>query len=165
MDLPVWAKELPLELINKIADDHHIDPNLVAAIVQTESSGIAYATRYEPNYRWTVDIKLHARQVRTTFETETVHQKTSWGLMQIMGGTARWMGFEGHLPELCKPEVGLRWGCAYLERLLRGPHSALESISCYNAGSVRYKDGKLSNQEYVDRVTYFQNQLEMKKPA
>ena len=162
-ELPTWAKELPWEKIKKAADDHNLDPNLIAAICHVESSGLQWINRHEPDYKWTIDILKHAQRCHTNVITERNNQQTSWGLMQIMGGTARWIGFEGHMPELCKPEVNLKWGCKYLERLMRG-HSIEEAISCYNAGSVRYVDGELSNQPYVDKVLSLMSELEMKKP-
>jgi len=49
-----------------------------------------------------------------TAGTERILQRTSWGLMQIMGAVARERGFRGWLTELCDPAVNLEWGCRHL---------------------------------------------------
>ena len=140
--------------IKFVAEDLGLDLLLVEAIVTVESGGDQYAARYEPHYRWFADPDKHARALRITLETEKVFQQTSWGLMQVMGGTARWLGFRGQLPELTNVNVGLKWGCLYLSRLFNKYEGDAESaVAAYNAGSVR-KDaaGKLVNQAYVRKV-------------
>ena len=93
----------------------------------------------------------------------------SWGPMQIMGATARWLGFKGtFLSELIEPEVGIEYGCKYLANLKRRFSGNSKNncnqvddiaifcdkkISAYNAGSPRKKaDGTYVNQKYVDKV-------------
>jgi len=80
--------------------------------------------------------------------------------MQIMGFKARELGFEGYLPMLCLPHLGLEWGCRALEKFLareRGDY--FRAVASYNAGSVRYVDGKLSNEEYVLKVAALAQEL------
>jgi soluble lytic murein transglycosylase-like protein len=49
--------------------------------------------------------------------TEEMAKAVSFGLMQIMGETAREFGFKGRfLTELCDPETGLEYGCRKLRR-------------------------------------------------
>jgi soluble lytic murein transglycosylase-like protein len=89
-----------------------------------------------------------------------MQQKMSWGLMQIMGFKARELGYEGYLPMLCLPHVGLEWGCRALEGFLkreRGDY--FRAVASYNAGSVRYIDGKLVNEEYVLKVAKYAQEL------
>jgi soluble lytic murein transglycosylase-like protein len=139
---------------------HDIDPKLLRAIVQVESSARPYASRYEPQTtRYIRDAYQYARVAGVTAETENSHQQTSWGLMQVMGFTAREMGFEGNLPELCMPENGIDYGARYLKKLQEryGKPGTLEwderVVASYNAGSPRKgADGKFVNDSYLKKV-------------
>jgi len=129
----------------------NVEPALVTAICLQESGGNPVAVRYEPGYRW---ISKHAEKPNIcTKETEVVLQSMSWGLMQIMGATARDLGFTGWLTELLTPEVNLLWGCAYLEQLTSIYNGVEDVVAAYNAGSPRRgKNGQYVNQPYVDSV-------------
>lgn len=151
--IPMWLLTLPWALIQKLATEFEIPATLIAAIVSVESSGKACATRYEPHYRWTTNIDVFAARNRITPETELVHQKTSWGLMQVMGAVAREQGFKGHLTELCKPSKGLRVGCSKLKALLNKYESIEDAVSAYNQGSPRKdSNGEYFNKSYVEKV-------------
>lgn len=151
--IPDWAMRLPLNLIYSKANDFGIPPMLVAAIVYQESRGFVYAVRVEPNFPYLHRPEHFAKYQRITVETEKALQKQSFGLMQIMGGTARWLGFEGALPALYKPENNLYWGCKYLA-YLKDKYSVTEDfVAAFNAGSPKInKDGSYKNQNYVDSV-------------
>lgn len=143
-----------LSIIVTNAQQTGVSPELVLAIIETESAGNPYAARYVPTYPWT---RMQAnRPVNCTADTESAHQRTAWGLMQIMGGTARQVGFEGWLPELVDPETNIRIGIAYLGMLTAqhgGKHGLDGVISAYNAGAPRKTaEGKFQNQGYVSRV-------------
>lgn len=143
--------------INRAADQFGIDKALIAAIIQVESGGVAFRTRYEDNFKYTRDFQEHASRLGVTFMTEYVHQKTSWGLMQVMGGTARECGFELHLPELCLPKHGIWWGALYLKRQLKRYEKSKtqesDAIAAYNAGSARVNSvGQYTNRGYVMKV-------------
>lgn len=80
--------------------------------------------------------------------------------MQIMGATARWLGYDGALPALYKPENNLFWGCKYLGRLQDKYGEGDEMVASYNAGSPRKNaDGKFVNQYYVDTVGEYYREL------
>jgi soluble lytic murein transglycosylase-like protein len=137
-----------------------IDPKLLLAMIQVESSGRPYASRYEPGtIRYIRDAYQYARAAGVTAETENVGQQTSWGLMQVMGFTARELGFAGNLPELCIPANGVEYGCRYLKRLQDrfGKPGTLgfdeRVVVSYNAGSPRKTaDGKFVNEGYLKKV-------------
>lgn len=135
-----------------LAQGMNIDPHLVLAIIEQESGGRPYATRYEPGYRYLVAPVAWAARRSVTSPTEEVHQKTSWGLMQVMGATARDLGFCGYLPELCQPELGIYYGCLYLQRQFRRFESKENAIAAYNSGAPRVVAGRYENQVYVDSV-------------
>lgn len=158
--IPEWAFKIPLNLVFCSAKDFDLDPHLVAAIVNQESRGMTYAARYEPLFRYLEKPADHAKQQGISVETEEMLQKTSFGLLQIMGGTARFIGYSGALPALFKPDTNLYWGCRYLKRLKGQYPDIKDMVAAYNAGSPR-KDstGAYVNQSYVDSVLRFYNEL------
>ena len=146
-------RENLLPIVKDKASRSKLDYRLVDAIVKTESNYDIYAVRYEPKFSSNVISEKYAKINATTNLTEQQLQKFSWGLCQIMGATARWLGFQGPLPYLCEPNTNLIWGCRYLAKL-KNEYGTLEYIiSAYNQGSIRrLEDGKFSNQAYVDKV-------------
>jgi soluble lytic murein transglycosylase-like protein len=133
------------------AKTHGLDPALVAAVVECESAGQPGAMRFEPLYRYT-DPRAPKPAISSR-DTDIVAQKISWGLMQVMGGTARTeLGYTGWLPDLCAPAIGLDLGCRYLARLITR-HGEDGGVSSYNQGSPRKNPhGRYLNQPYVDKV-------------
>jgi soluble lytic murein transglycosylase-like protein len=117
-------------LAESAAKKHNLPPRLVLAIVTVESAGKPGATRYEPAF-----FNRYIRPQNLP-EAEGKGRATSWGLMQIMGETARTLGFAGAFTSLLTPAIGLEWGCRYLSRLL--DRYACESWECicraYNGG-------------------------------
>lgn len=102
---------------------------LVCAICDHESGGWRpWAVRYEPAFRWV------PQSVKDP--TERVARACSYGLMQVMGQTARELGFAGdYLTELCDPLVGIEYGCKKLSRCMaKCPGNVREALLCYNGG-------------------------------
>jgi len=158
--LPAWAKKLPLTMISAVGEKFEVDPNLIAAIIQVESSGVRYRLRAEPTFDYLVAPERWAKALGITKDTEVMCQKTSWGLMQVMGGTARDLGYEDHLVELVEAEIGIYWGTKYLAKQLKKYQTIKGAAAAYNAGSLRIgKDGKIVNQVYVDKVMALLAQL------
>lgn len=146
--------------IIEAALEHDLDPLWVSAFVSVESSYRTEAARYEDHFRWTLDIPHYARNNHISQDTEEVFQKTSWGLLQIMGSVTRELGFEGFIPNLLFPEVGLYWGCKLIKKLSDKYESMDDVIASYNAGSPRKdKQGEYMNQEYVIKVNSAYNRL------
>src|SRR6202050_5575375 len=77
-----------ISLARTIAVQHSLDPALVCAVVEQESSWDAHAIRYEPAFRTRYVAPLGLPP------TEEVARSISWGLMQIMGQVAREHGFQ-----------------------------------------------------------------------
>jgi soluble lytic murein transglycosylase-like protein len=157
--MPAWALSLPWNLITTAARANGVDANLIAAIVQTESGGQMYATRYERAYKYIVEPDKYAKNLGITIETETLHQATSWGLMQVMGGTLRDLGFREHIPKICQPNLNLDYGSRLLARLCAKHSQLSDVIASYNAGSPRKSGGVYENQIYVDKVLKLMNAL------
>lgn len=136
-----------------------ITTELVMAIIETESSGNPWAMRYEEMY---IYINLRApRPESCTALTEKILQKSSFGLMQIMGGTARHLGFKRWLGELLEPETNIRYGVLWLSRLYDEYHEShgIEGvIAAYNSGSPRKSSsGEYVNKGYVEKIMMILN--------
>jgi len=127
--------------------------DLVLAIIKIESDFNPKAARFEKQYTYYCKDEEFSKIQRITLDTERAFQKTSWGPMQIMGGTARWVGYCGWLPDLCNPLVGVIWGLTYFKKVCMLHIYVNDQIACYNAGSVRKNtDGTYTNQDYVNKV-------------
>ena len=147
----IWR--LPLNIIKSEAERADVDPTLVAAICWQESAGKTYATRYEPKFKYLFNVRQYASSQGHSKATEENQQKQSYGLMQIMGATARWLGYNGALGALYQPKQNLYWGIKYLKHHLEKHGNVADAVASYNAGSPRRTVGNMyENQEYVDSV-------------
>lgn len=144
--------------IERYAEKYSLPPALVKALVQVESNGNPWAVRYEPAF---YDRYVAGRRVKVrapcSRDTEMSLLAHSFGLLQIMGLTARETGFDGvFLTELCDPETNLDVCCKYLSKQVARFHKdhGWEGVAAsYNAGSVRRTpDGQFANQGYVNKV-------------
>jgi hypothetical protein len=129
------------------SDVFRLPINLVKAICQIESSFNPWAFRYEPAYKYILGDKL------TMTDTERFGQKCSWGLMQVMGGVARELDYQGPFPQLCEPDIGVRYGCRHLAKFYCRWPNWEDAIASYNAGAPRkLATGEYYNQHYVNKV-------------
>lgn len=125
-------------VVATVAGRHDMPVELVAAMVLQESSGNRYANRFEQGF-YKAYIEGHELDFvpRSCLHvTEALGRATSWGLLQVMGATARQYGFRGWFPELCETETGLDAGCRYLADLRRrfGHEGWPVMVRAYNAG-------------------------------
>lgn len=125
-----------LAMVAAAADAHGLDRWLLVAQVERESSGIVGAFRFERAYRW-----FFPAGVIPADRDERLFQMTSWGLLQIMGATAREMGFTAPAQPWPKsplrddPATALDLGCRYLvKQLARCGGVMRDALSAYNAG-------------------------------
>lgn len=120
-------------IVNEMGKKYNIEPALIKAIIKTESNWDVNASRFE------------------------VHKTdASWGLMQLMLETARWILGEPTLTttQLINPRVNVEAGTKLLARNWTQFGNLRDAIAAYNAGSPRLgKDGKYVNAAYVDKVT------------
>lgn len=149
---------VPDSLIAKVATDHGLPPELVRAIVQVESDGNSYATRYEPGFfrryvEKNADVNAFAP---CSLDTERTMRATSFGLMQVMGQVARERGYKGpYLTALCDPATGLQYGCLHLAAFRRRFAGLGWDAVCaaYNGGAGAVKGRtEFSNPEYPAKV-------------
>lgn len=114
----------------KYATSNQIDVALLCAVVEHESSWNPFAIRMEKAFydKYVAQMSLN--------DTEEYTRSMSWGLMQIMGETARELGFDGHfMSELCDPDVGMTYGCKKLARCLAIHNlDQMAALSAYNGG-------------------------------
>lgn len=141
-----------------------IPASLISAIIQVESGGDTWAVRYEPDFFNTYLAVVHSVSPLpgvfppgVSADTERRLRACSFGLMQIMGETAREEGFTGtFLTELCNPTIGILYGSLLLRSKKDKYYDAYGwdgVIAGYNAGSPRKnQDGTFVNQDYVDKV-------------
>lgn len=124
-----------LALVGAAAEKHALDFWTLVAQVEKESSGNPNAIKLEAGYPW-----LYPRGSHPTGQ-ELEFQRTSWGLLQIMGATAREFGYttpagiwpDGPLKH-DPPDVALDLGCRYLLAQLRRYDYIGDALSAYNAG-------------------------------
>lgn len=134
-----------LQAVLEAAESAKLPFVLVRAVVMTESEGNPAAIRYEPRFDQRYDRAPDGYiPPNCSHATEEVGRAMSWGLMQVLGETARCLGFQGWFPELCAPRTGLKWGCRYLRRLAdRYGHEGWEVVCrAYNGGPGNRHDPK-----------------------
>lgn len=150
-------------LVEKHAMDFGLERALVHAIIQVESRGLDWAVRYEPNMRWLYSLDRAqelADLCEVSLDTELMCQRTSWGLMQVMGVTARDLGLRDPIPSLLNADTGIMYGCKLLRKLSDKYALQQDVISAYNAGSPRKNNNFYANQNYVNKVSaFYQNYL------
>jgi soluble lytic murein transglycosylase-like protein len=118
-----------------------LEPALVCAVIEQESSWQPWAIRFEPGFREKyVEPLRRAHQLKTfgaSAETESVLRSCSFGLMQTMGQVAREEGLEiAFLSELCNPERGLEVGCSHLAMKLELAKGDVEkALLLWNGGA------------------------------
>src|SRR5579862_3189197 len=121
------SDEVLIALAKSCAITAGIDPVLCCAVCEQESfpPWNPWSIRYEPAF-----YDRYMARMTNISATEAHARATSWGLMQLMGETAREEGYTGYLPQLCDPETGLERGLIHLRReLLRAGgdvHQALQ---------------------------------------
>lgn len=141
-------------LLVSTARGAQVPPELVLGIIEAESGGDPHATRINATYPYTM--MQAKRPAGCSVDMERMCQKTAWGLMQVIGATARELGFDGWLSELVSPETNIRLGIEFLRRKMSQyfERDGIEGVAAaYNGGAPRRRpDGKFVNQSYVDKV-------------
>lgn len=140
-------REELIALAKTVATGHALDPALVCAVCHHESDNWKmWAVRYEPSF-----YDKYILPMQNLSRTEMTMRATSFGLMQIMGQTARELGFAGdYLTELLDPQWGIEFGCRKLARSLRHSDGNVRlALLKYNGGA---------NKQYPDLVLRYFSQ-------
>lgn len=149
-----------IDIIKPIAESVGVPWDLAAAIVMTESAGNTYAMRFEPNWHYWCEPQKFAQMNGISYNTEKQLQMFSFGLCQVMGGTARELGWDGSLVRLCEPSIGLLYGVKKIKQLLEKYPDTNDAISSYNQGHpFMDKYGEYLNKRYVDKVNELMNKI------
>lgn len=120
-----------IALAKQAAARHGLATEIVCAVCEQESSWNPWAIRYEPAFRQRYVAQLGLPP------TEEIARSMSWGLMQVMGETAREAAFsEKFLSTLCDPATGLEFGCIVLAGKFRlAAHDASQALQLWNGGA------------------------------
>ena len=141
----VKIKDVKLsEIIKKNADEHRLSPDLLAALIWQESKGNRWAARHEPGFlaRYLRHLSydqlpgLKPDDSYCNEATERILRATSLGLTQIMGETARELGFNRPcLLELLTDELNVEYGAKYLSRCIKNSSgNVANGLRRYNGG-------------------------------
>ena len=139
--MPLDAKLV--QLAQRAAEAEGLDLALVCAVVEQESAWNPWAMRYEPAFFAKYVAPLYTNN--KVGATEAYARGISWGLMQVMGQTAREKGASSlYLSTLCDPAVGLAVGCRILRQKLEAAGGdAARALLAWNGGA---------NADYADEV-------------
>lgn len=145
--------------INRASQEYQVEKALIRAIIKQESKFRPYSVAYEshlPKAEW------YLRNIPEIYK-ENKLSYCSFGLMQVLFGTATWLGYQGTPEGLQSIEENIKYGCKYLRWLIAKYYNLHDVISAYNQGSPK-KDvvyggpDRYCNHAYVDAV--YQNYLE-----
>lgn len=132
-------------IIRSASIEYKIDYNLIKAIITIESA-------------WKPDAKRHEPKINDT----------SYGLMQVLVKTAKWVTNNQKITpaQLKDPTLNILVGVRYLAYLKKKYKTMDNTIAAYNAGKpIRSKkDPRVYiNQRYVDKVKKVYNSYQSKK--
>src|SRR5579859_7901828 len=121
-------------LARRTAASQSLDPALVCAVVEQESSWNPWAMRFEPLFFAKYVASLYTNNKISA--SEAYARGFSWGLMQVMGQVAREVGYaEAHLAMLCNPPDGLAVGCkVLLEKIGKAQGDVTKALLLWNGG-------------------------------
>lgn len=154
----ILSKDL-IKYVSKYSSQMKIDAGLVYAIINKESRFDEMAFRYEPKFfenyikdMTPATLKKQCPSLKGYLffnaATEKVLLSCSYGYMQIMGQTARGLGFdEPNLLKLLLPDNNIKFGCLCLAQKLNRYGDMEKAVSAYNAGSPTGR-----NKAYVAEV-------------
>lgn len=134
--------------VEAIAGPLHLDPDVVEAIVLTESSGKTHAYRHEPFF-W----QRYLQGKPKWDGAVPARVSSSYGLMQVMYPVACELGYSDQPECLFVPVIGLTWGCKKFRSLLDWAKQDVEqALAAYNGGKGDNATRPFRNQDYVTKV-------------
>jgi soluble lytic murein transglycosylase-like protein len=137
------SKESLIDLIKVAAKEHNLEWTLVAAVVEQESNYNPVAVRYEPGFYSAYVASKPLNGMAPVDGIALAYERScraiSFGLMQLMGNTARELGLETPTVfSLLDPMTNLLYGCKLLRRLLNKTNNDVRAaLLKYNGGGNR----------------------------
>jgi soluble lytic murein transglycosylase-like protein len=128
---------------------------LLCSLIEQESDWNIWAWNPEPKYKWVWNVKRRAPFRPLTYsevtspippkdfptlagdkDQEWQAQRSSWGLLQLMGAVPREYDFDGlYLTELLDPELNLYYGCIHFNKKLKRTNGNIEkALLQWNGG-------------------------------
>ena len=159
-------RSLIAELVNKHALAHDLRPDVVMCIIIQETKGDTFAWRWEEAF-YERNLKNKERNLLAgwvppsgalpSLADERLQRSCSFGLMQVLGDTARWCCkiTAPFLTVLHDPDRGIDAGCRVLAFYLaraRGDYRA--ALKGYN-GSITYADEVLNRIKKGEHLAWF----------
>lgn len=131
-----------IAIAREMATERDLDPALILAIIDQESSLDPWAIRYEPAFydRYVSPLVANGNLSKT----EARLRAFSFGLMQVMGQTARETSFPYPFPWLFDPATNIDLGCRVWKKKLERAHGEVRQALLYWNGG--------GNQAYDDEV-------------
>jgi len=135
-------EESLLNLVKKVCQEEGVEWELVWAIIQVESKGNPNAIRFEPNF--------YAKYIDHLpfISAEKICRACSFGLMQIMGETARELGFDQPWNKFFDPAFNVRVGIKFIKRIMSKCDDYERIANYYNTGI----NSTYWNEDYVRKV-------------
>jgi soluble lytic murein transglycosylase-like protein len=148
MDLS--TNDARLALAGKYAAKYGLDPAIVAAVCEQESSWNTWAIRFEPAF----EVRYIHPALPAAPTTLELTKAMSFGLMQVMGEVAIEFGWQGRfLTQLCDPDIGVDIGCRKLQKCFSAHCDPEASLLAYNGGGNSFY-GK----QVLARVQHYETQ-------
>ncbi len=140
-------------LIWEYATAYQVNAHLASAIAHVESGLNPNVARYESHYKWLFNPEKFVNH-SNTLDTETMFQKTSFGLFQLMGANFRELGFKADWGLVFqKTTIQVDYGIKFLKKLSTKYDKIEDCIAAYNSGRPKKDEGgRYDNQIYVDKV-------------
>jgi hypothetical protein len=147
-----------LPIVKQKAEKYNLNPALVLAVIETESQGHKWASRYEPNFYKKYLAGKTLRQLPGKYPTdvdvaeEYEARASSLGVMQVMGQSAREVGYEGYFEAFLDPEVNIEYGCKLLSLKLKRANGVVRQGLLYwnGGGDSKYPDRVFRNLEKLE---------------
>lgn len=154
------------DLFRQAGEKYEIDPLLLVAIAIKESSLQPDSFRKEPAFYKRYVSRLTVKRIKEynpwVFALEAVAKEKeaeacSYGLMQVMGLTARELGFRNmHLRDLHESQINIEYGAKVIKKqLVRYSGDVEKALSAYNAGTFTDHN----HHSYVVPVMEYYNKL------
>jgi soluble lytic murein transglycosylase-like protein len=128
---PYMLRSEIIDLVRKVCGN--LDPALICAIIEQESEFDTWAIRYEPAF-----YDKYIAHLPGLSATEMHGRAISWGLAQVMGETAREVGYKGPFAQLCSPETGIAVGCEVFNRKMAAAcGNVAQALLYWNGGEAK----------------------------